>query len=167
MKPPKMIDNKQNGTVAQELKENIGKGTKLSIMTAYFTIYAFSELKKELEKVDHVKMIFTDPAFLKEKKEINREYYIDKNQGQSVEGNIYEIKLRSEMNQAAIARECAKWLEEKAEVKAFKTKNSAQPRLIYIEKADDALSINGTVDFTSEGLGIVKSDRIDSNMCMK
>ena len=166
MKPPKMIDNRQNGTVVQELKENIGKGTKLSIMTAYFTIYAFSELKKELEKVDHVRMIFTDPAFLKEKKEINREYYIDKNQGQSVEGNIYEIKLRSEMNQAAIARECAKWLEEKAEVKSFKTKNSAQPRLIYAEKADDALSINGTVDFTSEGLGIVKSDRIDSNMCM-
>lgn len=166
MKPPKMIDNRQNGTVAQELKETIGKGTKLSIMTAYFTIYAFSELKKELEKVDHVRMIFTDPAFLKDKKEINREYYIDKNQGQSVEGNIYEIKLRSEMNQAAIARECAKWLEEKAEVKAFKTKNSAQPRLIYAEKADDALSINGTVDFTSEGLGIVKSDRIDSNMCM-
>ncbi len=46
MKPPEMIDNKRNGSVAGELRENIGKGSKLSIVTVHFTIYAFAELKK-------------------------------------------------------------------------------------------------------------------------
>ena len=51
MTPPKMIDNKRGGTVADELRQDIQKDSKLSIMTAYFSIYAFSELKKELLKV--------------------------------------------------------------------------------------------------------------------
>ena len=46
MKPPKMIDNKKNGTVAEELRQEITKDSKLSVMTAYFTIFAFAELKK-------------------------------------------------------------------------------------------------------------------------
>ena len=48
MKPPKMIDNKKNGTVAEELRLELTKDSKLSVMTAYFTIFAFAELKKEL-----------------------------------------------------------------------------------------------------------------------
>lgn len=52
MKPPKMIDNKRNGTVADELQQSIGKDSRLSIMTAYFSIFAFAELKNELLKVD-------------------------------------------------------------------------------------------------------------------
>ena len=60
-----MIDNKRGGTVADELRQDIQKGSKLSIMTAYFSIYAFSELKKELLKVDSVRMLFTDPEFVK------------------------------------------------------------------------------------------------------
>lgn len=48
MKPPKMIDNKKNGTVAEDLRLELTKDSKLSVMTAYFTIFAFAELKKEL-----------------------------------------------------------------------------------------------------------------------
>ena len=42
MKPPKMIDNKKNGSVAEELRLEIKKGSKLSVMTAYFTIFFFA-----------------------------------------------------------------------------------------------------------------------------
>ena len=45
MKPPKMIDNRKNGTVAEELRLELTKDSKLSVMTAYFTIFAFAELK--------------------------------------------------------------------------------------------------------------------------
>lgn len=119
MKPPKMLDNKRNGSVADELRENISKGSKLSVMTAYFTIYAFAELKKELMKVDGVRMLFTDPIFIKNEEEPSREYYINHPAGQALSGNQYEIKLRNEMCQASVARECAQWLERKAQVKMF------------------------------------------------
>jgi hypothetical protein len=51
MQPPKMLDNKSNGTVSDELKANLQGGSKLSVISAYFTIYAFNELRKELSKI--------------------------------------------------------------------------------------------------------------------
>lgn len=88
MQSPKMIDNKKNGTVAAELRNEIGKGSKLSVMTAYFTIFAFSELKKERMKVDQVRFLFTDPVFIKDEKNETREYYLERNGGHALSGNI-------------------------------------------------------------------------------
>ena len=64
-----MIDNKKNGSVAEELRQEITKDSKLSVMTAYFTIFAFAELKKELMKVEHIRLLFTDPVFIKGEQE--------------------------------------------------------------------------------------------------
>jgi SNF2 family DNA or RNA helicase len=166
MIPPKMIDNKRNGCVADELRQHIGIGSKLSIMTAYFTIFAFSALKSELLKVDQVRMLFTDPSFINDDQEPTKEYYLARNNTPAFGGSIYEIKLRNEMCQASIARECAEWFSKKVQVKMFKERNPAQPRLVHIDNSSDSMSINGTVDFTTDGLGLTPSDRIDSNMCM-
>ena len=166
MLPPKMIDNKKNGTVAEELQVHLTSSSKLSVMTAYFTIFAFSSLKRELMKVDRIRLLFTDPIFIKGEQEQTREYYLERNGGQAFSGNVYEMKLRNEMCQAAVAKECAKWLETKADVKVFRNKNSAQPRMIYIDNGEESVCINGTVDFTTDGLGLTHSDRVDSNMCM-
>lgn len=113
MKAPKILDNKRNGKVIDELKENLRKGSKLSVISAYFTIYAYAELKKDRELI--------------------REYYIEHHNEKKVSGNEFEIKLRNEMKQSAIAKECADWMKEKVEIKSLKQSNSAQPRLIYIE----------------------------------
>ena len=166
MKVPKMIDNKRTGRVVDELRESLKRGSKLNVISAYFTIYAYAELKKELSRIDNMRFIFTEPTFIKKDRELIREYYLENHNEKSISGNEFEIKLRNEMKQAAIAKECAKWLEEKVQVKSLKVPNAAQPRLIYIENEDSDTSISGTVDFTSDGLGITKSDRIDSNICV-
>lgn len=113
-----------------------------------------------------MRFIFTEPTFVKKDRELTREFYIEHNNEKKILGNEFEIKLRNEMNQATIAKECAAWILEKVEIKSLKQYNPAQPRLIYIENNDNSLSINGTVDFTSDGLGITSSNRLDSNMCM-
>jgi hypothetical protein len=166
IKFPKMLDNKRNGKVIHELKDDLVKDSKLSVISAYFTIYAYAELKKELNKIDSMRFIFTEPTFIKQGKELLREYYIEHDTAKKVSGNEFEIKLRNEMKQASIAKECAKWLKDKAEIRSLKRANPAQPRLIYIENSNENISINGTVDFTTDGLGVTPSDRIDSNMCM-
>ena len=165
MKPPKVLDNKKH-RVVDELKEELNKGSKLSVISAYFTIYAYAELKKELSKIDNMRFIFTEPTFVHKDQELIREYYIERNPEKKMSGNEFEIKLRNEMKQAAIAKECAQWLEKKAEIKSLRQANPAQPRLVYIENPEDNVSINGTVDFTSDGLGITPSNRLDSNMCL-
>lgn len=165
MKPPKVLDNKKH-RVVDELKEGLDKGSKLSVISAYFTIYAYAELKKELSKIDNMRFIFTEPTFVHKDQELIREYYIERNPEKKLSGNEFEIKLRNEMKQAAIAKECAQWLQKKAEIKSLRQANPAQPRLVYIENPQDNISINGTVDFTSDGLGITPSNRLDSNMCL-
>lgn len=165
MKSPKVLDNKKH-RVVDELKEELNKGSKLSIISAYFTIYAYAELKKELSKIENMRFIFTEPTFVHKEQELIREYYIERNPEKKISGNEFEIKLRNEMKQAAIAKECAQWLEKKAEIKSLRQANPAQPRLVYIENPEDSVSINGTVDFTSDGLGITPSKRLDSNMCL-
>lgn len=166
LKPPKMLDNKKNGTVHEELRDNIKNGTKLSVISAYFTIYAYNELRKEFNKVKNMRFIFTKPSFLKNDNQQYREYYINRNFEKDLFVNEFEIKLRNELTQGHIARNCAKWLEDKAEIKSFKSINTAQPRMIYIENDDEHVLINGSVDFTTDGLGITPSNRYDFNSCM-
>ena len=165
MRSPKVLDNKKY-KVVDELKAELHKGSKISVISAYFTIYAYAELKKELSKVENMRFIFTEPTFVHKNQKLIREYYIEHNPEKKISGNEFEIKLRNEMKQAAIAKECAQWLEKKAEIKSLRQANPAQPRLVYIENPEDNVSINGTVDFTSDGLGITPSNRLDSNMCL-
>ena len=163
LKAPKILDNKFN-FVYQELTENIKKGSKVSVVSALFSMYAYDKLKKDLNKIDSMRFIYTKPSFLRDDKKESRQYYIDNN---SIFGNDYEIKLKNELTQGSISRECADWIREKVEIKSFKTPNEAQPRMICVDNGDDSdIAINGTVDFTTAGLGLNKSDRQDMNQCV-
>lgn len=166
MKEPKILDNKQFGCVGDEIRENIKKRSKLSIISAYFTIYAFNELSRELNNIDNMRFIFTEPTFVKKEKDIVRQYYINRESEKNISGNEFEIKMRNKLNQANIAKECAKWLENKVEMKSLKQPNPAHQRLIYIDNGNDTAAINGTVDFTTDGLGFTSSSRMDMNTCM-
>ena len=104
MREPKILDNKQFGKVGDELRENISKGSKLSVISAYFTIYAFNELYKELNKIHKMRFIFTEPTFVKNEKEVIRQYYINRDLEKNISGNEFEIKMRNKLNQANIAK---------------------------------------------------------------
>lgn len=105
------IDYK-NKTLKDDLSVEIKKGSKISIAAACFSIYAFAELKKELKNVDRLRFIFTSPAFTQESapKE-KREFYIPRQERErSLYVSEFEVKLRNEMTQKAIAKECADWI---------------------------------------------------------
>ncbi|MCK4258716.1 MAG: DEAD/DEAH box helicase family protein [Halanaerobiales bacterium] len=100
--------------------------------------------------------------------ELKKQYYIDRNINpeRKISGNEFEIKMRNELNQAQIAKECAEWLRKKVEMKSFKKINPSPPKLVYLENNDTNISINGTVDFTTDGLGFASSNRNDMNTCI-
>ena len=106
--------------VRDDLKEKIQPKSKVSIAAACFSMYAYKELKSQLEKVDEFRFIFTSPTFIKEKAEKQkREFYIPRlSRENSLYGTEFEIKLRNEMTQKAIARECADWIRKKATFKS-------------------------------------------------
>lgn len=115
----KIFDN-INDIVRDDMISTINRGSKISIAAACFSIYAYKELKKQLEQIDECRFIFTAPTFIKEKTEKQkREFYIPRlNRENSLYGTEFELKLRNEMNQKAIAKECAEWIKRKATFKS-------------------------------------------------
>lgn len=118
----KIFDNVTE-IVRDDMASTIGKGSKVSIAAACFSMYAYKELRKQLEQVDECRFIFTSPTFVTEKSEKQkREFYIPRlNRESSLYGTEFEIKLRNEMTQKAIAKECADWIRRKATFKSNTT----------------------------------------------
>lgn len=118
----KIFDNVTE-IVRDDMENTIKRGSKVSIAAACFSMYAYKVLKKQLESVDEFRFIFTSPTFVTEKAEKQkREFYIPRlNREQSLYGTEFEIKLRNEMTQKAIAQECADWIRKKAHFKSNTT----------------------------------------------
>ena len=119
------IINNITDTVLEDLQETIKKGSKVSIAAACFSMYAYNELRKELEGVDEFRFIFTAPTFIADNaKKEKREFYIPRlNRENSLYGTEFELKLRNEMTQKAVAKECADWIKRKA---TFKTNTTGE-----------------------------------------
>lgn len=115
----KVFDNVTN-IVRDDMEKTIKRNSKVSVAAACFSMYAYSELKKRLESIDEFRFIFTSPTFIKEKAEKQkREFYIPRlSRESSLYGTEFEIKLRNEMTQKAIAKECADWIKRKATFKS-------------------------------------------------
>ena len=144
-----ILDN-INQTVCSDLQATIKKGSKLSIAAACFSIYAYQELKKQLDGIDQLRFIFTSPTFIQEKvpKE-KREFYIPRlNRERSLYGTDFEIKLRNELTQKAIAKECADWVRRKVTFRS----NVTQEQMMGFMTVDEStyMPING---FTTVDLG--------------
>ena len=94
----KLLDN-VNNTVRDDLRVEMKRGSKVSIAAACFSMYAYQELRKQLESVEEFRFIFTSPTFGKEKAEKQkREFYIPRlSRETSLYGTEFEMKLRNEM----------------------------------------------------------------------
>jgi SNF2 family DNA or RNA helicase len=118
----KIFDNVTE-IVRDDMAKTIKRNSKVSVAAACFSMYAYNELKKQLEGIDEFRFIFTSPTFIKEKVEKQkREFYIPRlSREQSLYGTEFEIKLRNEMTQKAIAKECVDWICRKAKFKSNTT----------------------------------------------
>ena len=142
--------NNTTKTLRDDLAVEIKKGSKISIAASCFSIYAFQELKKELQGIDELRFIFTSPTFTTEKaKKEKREFYIPRlNRERSLYGTEFEIKLRNELTQKAIAKECAEWIRQKV---TFKSNVTNEHMMGFINLDDkNYMPING---FTTVDLG--------------
>ena len=144
--------NNVNKTLRDDLQVEIQKDSKISIAAATFSIYAFQELKKELKGVEQLRFIFTSPTFTTEKaaKE-KREFYIPRlNRERSLYGTEFEVKLRNELSQKAIAKECADWIRKKVVFKSNVTNENMMGFLCVDDKAYNPIQGFTTVDLGCE-----------------
>ena len=138
----KIFDNVTE-IVRDDMEKTIKRGSKVSVAAACFSMYVYNVLKKQLESIDELRFIFTSPTFITEKAEKQkREFYIPRlSREQSLYGTEFEIKLRNEMRQKAIAQECAEWIKKKVHFKSnttgenmsgFMTVDSSSEKVAYM-----------------------------------
>lgn len=159
-----LIDNRAK-LLGDDLKKEIKSGAKIKIVASYFSIYAFEALKDELLNIDELQFIFPNPTFVQQgvkdnnKKEA-REYFIPKRMREnSLYGTEFEIRLRNQLTQKVIAKECAEWVRGKVKFKSNITDGGLQ-NFIYVENVGKKAIYFPIDGFTSVDLGYEKNNMI-------
>ena len=148
------IFNNITKTVKDDLQVTISPNSRVSIAAAYFSIYAFQELKEQLQDIQELRFIFTSPTFVTEKapKE-KREFYIPRlEREKSLHGTQFEVKLRNELTQKAVAKECADWVRKKVTFKSNIT-NENMGGFMNIEHQEMATTYMPMNGFTTVDIG--------------
>jgi hypothetical protein len=96
-------DNHKRGPVGDFLKEKIQKDAELSIVSAYFTIYAFEALKDQLLDIHHLNFLFGEPGFI-------RSLEPDKTVKKFFRIVDEHLELAKRLKKKQVAKECADWI---------------------------------------------------------
>ena len=149
-----LLDNRNNGYVGSELKKRSFEGSKLAVLSSLFTIYGYAALKKELGRLADSRLFLT-----------NWQHQTL----QSLVGTETEVRLSNQLNQRRMARECAKWIRGKVEVKASREPHQSSQNLIHLlasgsgPENEKAFAVHGSATLTPTGLGEVRSNGLQMN----
>jgi SNF2 family DNA or RNA helicase len=151
-------DNHSRGAVAEFLREKIREGSRLSIVSAYFTIYAYDALRDALDQIEHLDFLFGEPNYvhrLDPEKSEKKSFVID------AEG----LKLANRLSQKCVAKRCAEWIGQRVSIKTIKQSNLLHGKLYHIAKAGVDDAILGSSNFTVRGLGLARTgNNIELNL---
>ncbi|PRX08764.1 UNVERIFIED_ORG: SNF2 domain-containing protein [Martelella mediterranea] len=150
-----LLDNRKNGKVGDALRKHLSEGARLSVVSGLFSIYGFESLKSELKGLDRFRLILSQvPSD-------------DHASGQisNLAGDEFELRFKNRLNQNRIAKECAKWLADKADIRVAKNPRAFGQNLLLAQGRDgEAIGIQGSSSFTSTGFGYSESNRFHMNM---
>jgi SNF2 family DNA or RNA helicase len=141
-------DNHYCGSVGDFLRPHLQTGSRLSVVSAYFTIYAYAALKDWLDGIGHMDFLFGEPSFVKSlgpAKTETKAFII------APEG----LKLANTLQQKRVARECADWIRQKVDIKTVCQTGFLHGKLYHVANdGREAVAILGSSNFTPRGLGL-------------
>jgi len=153
--------NNVTDRIRDDLEKTITKKSKVSIAAACFSIYAYEELKRRLVNIDELRFIFSSPTFITEKSsKSKREFYIPRLQRErNLYGTEFEVRLRNELTQKAIAKECANWIKNKVTFKSNVT-NQNMSGFINVENDTNKFTYMPVTGFTTVDIGCEKGNNV-------
>lgn len=139
------------------LKEELSKGGRIAVAGAAFSIYAYEALRRELAGIEEMRFLYTSPTFAADKvKKASREFFIPQHGRESaLSGTPFEIRLRNQLTQRAVARECADWIRRAVRFKSC-VGESQMPGEVICRSDNDAVQFYPVQDFTTTTLGLEK-----------
>lgn len=140
-------DNHHRGLVGEFLRQNIRPDAHLSIVSAYFTIYAYEALQPQLNSIADLRFLFGDPQFL-------RNLDPERNAHKAFQIENDAIALQNRLQQKRLARECLEWIEQKVQIRSVKRVGLLHGKLYHIANGPVEEAIMGSSNFTVRGLGL-------------
>jgi SNF2 family DNA or RNA helicase len=150
-------DNYLRTSVGDFLKKEIKSDAELSIVSAYFTIYAYQALKENFDPIRNLRFLFGEPTFIKQ-------LDFNKNEQRSFGISHNEITTLNQLTQKQAAKDCAEWLKSKAEIKSVIKSNFLHAKMFHINNHTDQKAILGSANFTSSGLGLCQNNNIELDL---
>ncbi|MDM8548594.1 helicase-related protein [Desulfobacterales bacterium HSG2] len=157
--PSSIKDNHKRGSVGKFLKQQIDEGSRLSVVSAYFTIYAYQHLKDKLNNIESLNFLFGEPAFIRSldpSKTDRKEFEIEDDQ--------LVIPLHSRLRQKSVAKECSDWIEARVNIRSVAKSNFLHGKMYHISNNGNQKAILGSSNFTVRGLGLGGNPNIELNM---
>ena len=153
-----IVDNMQR-RVGDFLRERIEVGSNLSIVSAYFTIYAYEALRDVLENAAGTRFLYGEPrgvgAMDPDENEV-KSFRLNEDGG---------VDLKKVLVQKPLARACAAWIEKQVDVRTVKRANFLHGKLYHIARKDgDTAATVGSSNFTRRGLGFGATPNIELNL---
>lgn len=161
--PIEVLDNTEGKRLGDSLRATLDDDAKLSIISAHVSLFAFGELREELERLDSVRVLFNEPTFISDMErladvpefDIARRAQCERER--ALADSDLELSLRNKLNQRALARACASWLREKVTLRSVRREHMFQHPPTYVIEGSGVsphlLSGQGAT-FTLEGLGV-------------
>ena len=140
-------DNHRRGTVGDFLQQQASAGSELSIVSAYFTIYAYKALQSTLDSIGHLNFLFGEPTFVSRLDP-------DKNQTKAFTLLDSQLHLSNRLQQKLAARQCADWIRDKVEIRTIRQTNLLHGKMYHIDRDGVDNAILGSSNFTVRGLGL-------------
>jgi len=140
-------DNHHRGSVADFLKTKICSGSRLSVVSAYFTIYAYEALREHLDQIEHLDFLFGEPRFISSldpEKSEKKAFILDGN----------GLKLANTLQQKRVARDCAEWMRTKVDIRSVREAQLLHGKMYHVANAGVEEAILGSSNFTVRGLGL-------------
>ncbi len=153
-------DNHSHGTVGDFLKQSISNNSDLSIVSAYFTIYAYHRLKNNFDNINQLRFLFGEPTFIKslDPEKVNIRDF-------KIEDDRIVIPIASRLTQKKIAKECSDWIKNKVQIRSMVKPNFLHGKMYHVrQESGIEKAIAGSSNFTVNGLGLGGSKNIELNM---
>lgn len=153
-------DNRDRGTIGDFLTNDIKPHSKLSFVSAYFTIFAYQHLKANLDEIDSLRFLFGEPAFIKSLVGEN-----ENKRSMEILDDALSVQIQERLSQKSAAIDCAEWIRAKAEIRSMVKPNFLHGKLYMIENAHGLKQgIAGSSNFTVNGLGLGGSPNMELNL---
>jgi SNF2 family DNA or RNA helicase len=150
-------DNRTRGSAASFVETAAKPGSNLSIVSAYFTSFAYHSLSGTLDEMAGVRFLFGEPRFLKD---ADNAGLVPPAFSFSENG----LRLTEQIRQRAVAQRCANWIRDRVQIRSVKRSGLLHGKLIHVDDGHRAHALLGSSNFTLNGLGLSSSPNIELNL---